>query len=318
MRVISRNFSNHLKKWYQLLALLFLSLSGLYYLNWRTFNDFETYMWATESWPVSRKSCPLPTPPMQEQENDLKIALLMMYDNVDNSWPEALMTRVLHNKQTYCDRHGYTLINANDLIDRSRPTAWSKLIAVEKHLASQKYDYIMYIDMDAIVMNGEYKVENFIRSASLLNAHYNFILTNDWNGLNTGVWIAKNTEWTLWFLKTAWDQKQLVAQYSSKGGKYPFEYEQRAFHYLTYSDVWRKRHLPKYKGNITAIREKFHTFPQCTMNSYTMHPWDNRGNREETQYVPGDFIVHFAGKKGKMKLDLINHYLDLSTKSNRL
>jgi hypothetical protein len=313
MRSTAHSCYIHRKKWYQLFVILCLCFLVLYYLQWRTLNDFEAYIWLNKARPVSRTSCALPTPPsLMKEDEKLKIALLMMYDNADGSWAEDLMSRVLQNKQIYCDRHGYTLINANDKIDRSRPVAWSKLLAVETHLASDKYDYIMYIDMDAIVMNGAYKVETFIYSAALLNPQSDFILTNDWNGLNTGVWIAKNTEWTRWFLKTAWEQKQLVEKSSSKGIPYPFEYEQRAFHYLTNSDVWRKRKLPTYPGNITEIRSHFHAFPQCSMNSYSMHPLDRRGNREETQYVPGDFIVHFAGKKGKMKTDLLRHYLDCS------
>jgi hypothetical protein len=40
-----------------------------------------------------------------------------------------------------------------------------------------------------------------------------------------------------------------------------------------------------------------------------LHPWDYRGDREQAQYVPGDFLVHFAGKKGMKKVYLMEHYL---------
>ena len=50
-------------------------------------------------------------------------------------------------------------------------------------------------------------------------------------------------------------------------------------------------------------------FSQCAFNAYSLHPWDYRGDREQAQYVPGDFLVHFAGKKGMKKVHLMEHYL---------
>ena len=257
--------NNQLRRF--LFFVVLIALATVYYLYLRTFYDFDTYIWLSNARPVDRSKCTLPTPisSTETDSNLFRIALLVMYDNADGSWGDELMSRVLQNKQKYCDRHGYTLILANDMLDYRRPVAWSKLLAVEKHLASNKYDYVFYIDMDAIIMNAHYKVEKFIQSASLVNQHSDLIMTNDWNGLNSGVWIAKNTAWTRWFLITAWDQEQLVDKYSSKGIPHPFEYEQRAFHYMTYSDVWKKRKLPKYHGNITEIRSHFHMFPQCGM-----------------------------------------------------
>jgi hypothetical protein len=31
-----------------------------------------------------------------------------------------------------------------------------------------------------------------------------------------------------------------------------------------------------------------------------------------SQYVPGDFVIHFAGKKGRKKLHLLEHYLSIA------
>lgn len=80
------------------------------------------------------------------------------------------------------------------------------------------------------------------------------ILTEDWSGVNSGVWIANNTPWTRKFLRIAFEQKQLDEPYASNGAKHPFEYEQRAFHYLLDTEVWKKRGLPKYKGDSVEMR----------------------------------------------------------------
>lgn len=50
--------------------------------------------------------------------------------------------RSIANKQGYAALHGYDVIIATaEDIDRSRPAAWSKLLVLQKHLAS--YDYVM-------------------------------------------------------------------------------------------------------------------------------------------------------------------------------
>ena len=38
------------------------------------------------------------------------------------------------------------------MINPDRPVAWAKLAAAEYHL-SHTFDYIMYIDMDVVIMN---------------------------------------------------------------------------------------------------------------------------------------------------------------------
>ncbi len=273
----------------------------------------QTYQWqctqlGSSLRPVERDTCEYNVADETgTKSTKYKIAMLMMYDNNDGNWNTELMNRVLKNRESYCKKYDITMINANNLIDKTRPPAWSKLIAVEHHLKTGLYDYVMYIDMDVVIMDPSIPVTRFIDPKA------DFVMTTDWNGLNTGIWVAKNTPWTIWFLRTAWEQSQLVVKRSPEGKPYPFEYEQRAFHFLTNSQIWQQRGLPVYRGGKETPAEiytHFHVLPQCAFNSYVLHPLDYRGDREQSQYVPGDFLVHLAGKKGQMKTDLMNHYLD--------
>ena len=48
-----------------------------------------------------------------------------------------------------------------------------------------------------------------------------------------------------------------------------------------------------------------------------MHPLDVRllsgkADTEHVQWVPGDFMVHLAGKKGRFKADLLRHFLRIA------
>ncbi len=277
-----------------------------------------TYVWQCTSLasvlhPVTRDNCAVKSLANSNPSSlpKYKIGLIMMYDNKDGNWNNELMQRVLRNRESYAKRYGYTMINANDLIDKSRPPAWSKLIAMEKHLASNQYDYLLYMDMDVVVMNPEVRLESFVEPG------FDFVMTNDRSGLNTGIWFAKSTDFAKWFLRTAWDQSQLLERRSVGGQKHPFEYEQRAFHFLTYSRVWQERGLPKYRGmDSKEMLKHFYMQPQCAFNSYVLHPLDT-GDRESSQYVSGDLLVHFAGKKGQRRVDLMEHYLDIAEQAEK-
>lgn len=222
----------------------------------------------------------------------LKIGILVLYGESQNGeWGIDLMKMVLNNRENYAKLHGYEIINGNKLIDKTRPVAWSKIIALKYYL--KNYDYLFYIDMDAVIMEPSIKLEDLITIGGI---NSDFIMTEDWNGLNTGVWFVKNTLWTLQFLDLAWNQSQLVPPRSPipPHEKHPFEYEQRAFHYLLNTEVWKKRHnLPRYPGhNILGSSKDMLThitlLPQCSMNSYTLHPIDSflyYNNRRQNSQV---------------------------------
>jgi hypothetical protein len=348
------------RQWLKIICQWLLALVILYYVV--TYIYTETYIWQVTSLgdfvaPVHRQTCelkPYRLPPdtkelkshLRHLENlpatnsnpnsvstsskPLNIGILMLYSNSDGNWGPALMKRVLKNREFYSARYKYQMVTANDLIDKTRPTAWSKLKAMDHHLYN--YDYLMYIDMDIVIMNFDLKIEDFIQKAisfsfsssqqytsttstKTLSVEPDFIMTEDWNGVNTGVWIVKNTGFSHWFLQTAWNQSQLIGKTNlATGIAHPFEYEQRAFHFLLNTIKWKERNLPHYRGNIDELRSHFVLLPQCAFNAYIMHPYYTLGNRQISHYVSGDFLVHFAGKKGKIKTNLMEYYLTLSEK----
>lgn len=247
-------------------------------------------------------------------EGPLNIGVMIIYESSDKrakSWPDDVMLALVKNRQSYCDRHGYTLINANNLVNYSRPASWSKLEALQYHFTEYNFDYIFYLDMDGIIMNEELRLETIIDATE---RKYDFIVTSDQNGFNVGTFIAKNTPWTLNFLQLTWQQEWLVPNIyvgtKTLDSKLPFG-EQRAFHYLTNSEQWIKSKLPTYTGDWKEIRSHFYFAPPCAFNSYVLHPFDFSRPREQFHYVPGDFLVHFdvEGEPTKLQNQLVKHFL---------
>ena len=315
-----------------------LTFGSVYYIlneiHMKTYVWQSTEMASTLSLEAERGTCWLTPPSLNEVKqmkhidygkSRLKIGMIMLYDEgqqLGGEWDKGLMKDVVENHLKYAKMNGYTPIIANDIINSTRPSAWSKLLAIEKYLPY--YDYLLYLDMDTIIMDLDIKLESFIMATGPCA---DIIMSEDWNGPNTGIWLIKNSKWSQWFVQHAYELGEpLVQKRSAVGGtKHPFEYEQRVFHYLLESKVWKDRNLPKYPGGNGAtpvetshravgdIRKHVSVLPQCALNSYCLHPMDTRGLPQDgSRYVEGDFLIHFAGKKGKIKADLMRRFLKVS------
>lgn len=198
---------------------------------------------------------------------------------------EAICAQSMANKQAYADYHGYDLIVDEEIIDRNRPTSWSKLLAMRKYLPD--YDFMLYVDVDTIIMNPEKKLEDIV------DYNYDQMLAADKNGLNCGVWMVRNTPWMLWFIDEMWAQDQLVAP---KTWNMLFKYEQRAFHYLYQSKIWRSKVKGDAYPKANTVRARTKVLNACVFNS------------QPSFYVKGDLLVHLAGLKGTVKCMWFRYY----------
>ena len=301
-----------------------VAFTALYFIT--SYVHTATYIWqcttlADALIPVARHSCPGITEiSMQSSSaNNPSVAVLVVYDKSYGGKDKNLVSRIIKNRENYCTLHGCTVVtHITTETDTTQkivcPPAWSKLTAMLEQLKTNKFAYVLYIDMDMIILNPKISPQRIL---ALAPPEQDFVLTNDWSGVNTGIMFARNSEFSKWFLQTAWDQDQLVGKFSADGKPHPFEYEQRAFHFLLNSDIWQYRQLPQYRGNSTELRRHFTALPQCTMNSYLLHPLELRADRKASHYVEGDFLVHLAGKKGQIKMDLMNFFLTMAEEEYR-
>ena len=95
----------------------------------------------------------------------------------------------------------------------------------------------------------------------------------------------------------------------------PFEFEQRALHFLADTPTWRqaaarRADVPRTTGDAAAIRNRIKVLPQCAFNSYLVRPGSRRdAAHAAAAYRPGDFVVHLAGHKGANKAALFEYAL---------
>jgi len=195
------------------------------------------------------------------RKQNRKICIITLYDDSVEHRLGDIVNMSLKNKEMYARLHNYEFKVDNHMwVNRSRPIAWSKLLGIRARL--MEYEWVMWIDLDTIIMNMGLNLE------SLLDPKYDFIVSKDNAGLNSGVMLWRNTTWSRDFLLEAYNQNQFLSSIEI--------YEQRAIVHVLSKNFTRSNDHVKY-------------IHQQLLNSYTNF------HRRAHHYKKGDFIIHFAG-----------------------
>lgn len=194
-----------------------------------------------------------------------KIAIISLYDD----GYKHIGQYSDENKQRYAKKHGYDVFIYHELLDASRPGPWSKILAIQKHLAD--YDWIYWSDADSLIMNTDIKLESFI------DDEHDMIISKEcyYGYLNTGSFLIKNSPWSHELLRRIYAQEQFIFQTSF--------WEQAALAHLLEVDKNLMPHLKVLHQRAINSNLEFTT-------------------AEDGWYQEGDFIIHFFGDCDKKRL----------------
>lgn len=115
----------------------------------------------------------------------------------------------------YASRYGFDIhIERNLKCDR--PAAWTKVILLQS-LLDQDYDFILWVDADALFVRFTHDIRNeIVNGKDLFLVCHKIrkpIQPGAWLGLdvpNTGVMLLRNGDWSRWFLNALWDRVEYV------------------------------------------------------------------------------------------------------------
>ena len=113
------------------------------------------------------------------------------------------------NHHEYSNKHGYSYIKEivkNDDYSNWHPT-WIKIDVLKKYLPL--YDYVVWIDADAVFVNQDIKIEDLINDGVDLvipKLEMDRVSGNMWTHTTTGFMIWKNSEWSNNMLNTLWSE----------------------------------------------------------------------------------------------------------------
>lgn len=132
--------------------------------------------------------------------------LVLTYSTPDTFYYANLSAKI---NESYCKKHNFDFIKESYEVTNWYPS-YERLNLIKKYL--DKYDYIMWIDSDACFINFEKKLTELIiddKDFYIGGNIYGFdmdgnkikpIINNLPAGINAGVFIIKNSEWSKKFL----------------------------------------------------------------------------------------------------------------------
>lgn len=217
-----------------------------------------------------------------------KIAIVTLFDDYYKDIAEVS----LDDKIKYAKKHKYNFIFFYEKIDPSRPAQWSKIKAIEYVL--KDYDWVWWIDIDALIMNKNIKIE------SIIDENFDIILTeNKYSFISNGSSFFKNTSFTKKFLKECYDLnldilKDIDIQ--------TFDHEQKPMRKLIQS-------FPEYAKKIKLINERVCNSFWYTNNKSVLESYPN-WNVDDNIYKPGDFVVNFCGRDKDERIKIMKNFRD--------
>lgn len=219
----------------------------------------------------------------------------------------------------YCQKNRYDLIvEDHDIVDARRAPAWSKIRALRKWVPH--YEWVIWVDMDVIITNHDRTFEAFIKHRENIILQENekkikaehehwqrlkkaggkaaqgigdvftppesrplphIIIGNDWNGINSGITMWRNSTFTLGFIKRMWGVPRELAQ--------PF-WDQGAMKYLLYRGIrGRDEKAADFDFSHLDITDEVNRYPIGLLM------WGK--NTEQINWKEGNWLVHFASCK---------------------
>ena len=191
------------------------------------------------------------------------------------------------NFRQYCDYQGYELFFHHEPLPglESRAPQWNKILAVQAAFKKPGIDYVFWMDSDSLFMNENLRLEALVPSGE-----NQLTLSGDYNCfINTGHLMMRKGSWIENFLKETWET------YPPPG---PWR-DNSAMAYVL-SNHSEKAKLCRQRANLCCRSGGFiegcDSRPQKEMNSYL------------NTFVPGHFILHFAGHRRDDKVVLMKKY----------
>lgn len=194
-----------------------------------------------------------------------KIALVSLRTPQTLDW--AVTAEV--NQRFYCKKNGYSYIFYDDIPIKSEIPHWNKVTILLEHLSN--YEWLVWIDSDAIFTNINQKLEEVIAKAP----DKDLLVCDDIGGwtLNTGVMFLRNCEWTRNIFTKLWCMEHVP---HSKAAE-----QSSLIHLLNIED-------PEF--------QHWKVFPQTEFNT---HPKAHTGK---------EFILHMMGLGGEERYKTFSYW----------
>lgn len=181
--------------------------------------------------------------------------------------------------EKYCQFWNFSCERFN-IKNFNRPASWYKISLLINEIDSNQFDYIMWVDSDAIIYNQNFDLR------SLLRADKDFYLSKDLNNFNCGVFIIKCSD----FSKSILEKIDSMSEYVNH-----IWWEQGAF-------------IELFESNFNNIQDKVQIVDQNILNAYD-YRFYGESEFHLGQYNKNSFVVHFPALPYHFRIDLMKNLL---------
>lgn len=196
-----------------------------------------------------------------------------------------------NNLVEYAKRHSYIIACKQDNFSTEYLIYFEKIkFILDTFKDNPDLDWIWWLDCDAMVTNYNIKLENIIDN------DYDVIMSTDFNGLNCGSFLVKNSNKGKAWLEMIFSQRYV---------------------YKFYSHPWPEQIIiMETARNYTEILK---VVPQKTFNSYYYSLYGSNYGHDGSgldrlgtsgNWQPGDFVIHFPGYPNNQRIEWIKTFSD--------
>lgn len=172
----------------------------------------------------------------------------------------------LESKYEYCQQYGYELITDDEFEIGKLGFGWYKIFQLKKYL--DQYDFLFWFDADAQITNYNVCLDIMFL---FLPKQYGGLISNDPNGINTGIMLIQNNNVNKLWLNNCDKMKDELL--------YTGIYEQLPLMHLL---------------NYNVFPNMFYIVNQNLWNAYDTEIW-RKDIPTFDGHQDGDFMIHFAG-----------------------
>lgn len=179
----------------------------------------------------------------------------------------------------YCEKYNIEIILSNNKKINNKHSAWERIPLLLDNISN--FDYLIWIDADAFFYNDANNIIDIINN----NSNVNFIFSNDIgnNNINTGIFIIKNSQYSIDFLNRWLYDEELYTN-----NPYPHWWDQGVLIYM-------------FDNNILEIKQNSIQFEYGVLQHFY----------ENDKLINKTYIFHLAGRDSKTRYETSKKYYDI-------
>jgi hypothetical protein len=189
------------------------------------------------------------------------------------------------NLLSYAEKYNYAVIIYDKPFNDDVGMCWNKIVTIMENL--KKFQYLVWIDADAIIVNFNIKIESFIEKYPGYDLYLCEDIIIQKECINSGVMIIKNTIWSNNLFNTVW-KSQIPHLHN----------DQNVIFYELVKELY-----PNSKPNL-----KYSSYCGKISHPKVKILSENAFNTHILNYNKGDFIIHLMGAKENVRIDIMRQF----------